>query len=537
MRLMGRSLRQSGMLAFALVAAAVVLALACSRYGASIGGDGVGYVMASRNLLAGHGLSWVGAAGDVRPMTVFGPLFPFLLSALGLLGVDALVAARLLNALLFGVNVGLVFALLRENSRVSGIAILGALLFEFFPPAIGLHAGVQSEPLFLTLLLVEMLALARALHTGSRAWLLTAGAAAGLGYLARYAGLAFVASGALALVTWPKHTWRQRIRQSLLFAAVAAVPVAAWMARNAAVGGSATERVLDFEPLTGSLAVLIADLVTYWFLPERLPLLGRTLGVLLGGGLVIAEWLRTSRTHRPSVAEANDDAGDWTLIRVVAWGIAVYAGVVLFSRAFLVPRISLDQRILFPAWLMTILLLLTIAGVLNARTSGRLGSLTAAALFLLTVSYLARGTIRALELQVDGVGFASRRWQTSPLINAMSQLPADTPVYTNEVEAVYLLANRRVFRLPTGCLPYDALVVYEPGTDCRTPEYQAWVDNMRRALTQDEAVLAIFNTYVDFPYYAPLVPELVEGLDVLTTQGDGRLYVYDRDAWPQNPNW
>ena len=44
-----------------LVGGSVALALACSRYGAGIGGDG--YVMASRNLLGGNGLSWVGAAG------------------------------------------------------------------------------------------------------------------------------------------------------------------------------------------------------------------------------------------------------------------------------------------------------------------------------------------------------------------------------------------------------------------------------------------------------------------------------------------
>ena len=152
-------------------------------------------------------------------------------------------------------------------------------------------------------------------------------------------------------------------------------------------------------------------------------------------------------------------------------------------------------------------------------------------------SYILRGTIRALELQADGVGFASRAWRTSPLINAMTQLPADTPIYTNEVEALYLLAGRRVFRLPSGCLPLDALVVFEPGTECRTPAYLAWAANMRKALKESRAVLAVFDTYREVPYYAPLVPELVEGLDVLTTQGDGKLYVQNRADWPENPNW
>jgi hypothetical protein len=537
MRSMRRVLQQPDYLAFALAAAAVVLALACSRYGASIGGDGVGYVMASRNLLAGYGLSWVGAAGDIRPMTIFGPLFPLLLSALGLLGIDALVGARVLNAFLFGVNAGMVYVLLRGSSRARGIAVLGMLLFVFFPPVLGLHTGVQSEPIFLMLLLLETLALTRVLQMSSRGWLLVAAIAAGLGYLARYAGLAFIASGALAGLTWPKHPWRQRIRQVILFVAVAAIPVAYWMARNAAVGGSATERVLDFEPLAKSLIVLIADLVTYWFLPDRVPLAIRTLILLLGIGCLTAAWLLTRRADHVVGGGANRDPGPWALERIAAWGVAVYAGQVLISRVFLLPRISLDQRILAPVWLLSTLLLLEVVDGLYQRSRPAVAKLAAAMLILWTGFYLVRGTIRALELQVDGVGFASRAWRTSPLINAMSLLPGDTPVYTNEVEGVYLLAGRRVYRLPTGCLPFDALVVFEPGTECRTPEYLTWVANMDRALERDRAVLAVFNTYRDFPYYSSLVPEMVEGLDVLTSQGDGKLYVYDRDEWPDNPNW
>lgn len=520
-----------------LVGGSVALALACSRHGAGIGGDGVGYVIASRNLLGGNGLSWVGAAGDVRPMTIFGPLFPVLLSALGLIGVEALAAARGLNAVLFGLNVFLVLAVLRENGRVAWIPWLGGLLFAFFPPLIGLHAGVQSEPIFLTLLLLEILALTRALRTGSRGWLWAAAAASGLAYLARYAGLAFVASGILAVLTQPNGGWRRRVGRAASFASVAGVPVAAWMARNALAGASATARLVDFEPPTTSLAVLAADLVSYWFLPDRLPIVSRALAVALGGMLLAAAWLWTRRKVAGSPLQADGPSAAGTLRRVLAWGVAVYAAQILVSRAFLVPRISLDQRILVPAWLLTILFLLTMGDDLFSRAGPRLAALIAATMFLLTVSYLVRGTIRAIELQVDGQGFASRAWQTSPLINAMSQLPPDTPIYTNEVEALYLLAGRRVYRLPTGCLPLDALVVVEPETECRTPEYQTWVENMRRALEGDRAVLAVFNTYRYIPYYAPLVPELIEGLDVLTTQGDGWLYVYDREAWPENPNW
>jgi hypothetical protein len=51
------------------------------------------------------------------------------------------------------------------------------------------------------------------------------------------------------------------------------------------------------------------------------------------------------------------------------------------------------------------------------------------------------------------------------------------------------------------------------------------------------AVVALFNSYREQPYYAPVAEELVAGLDVLTTQGDGRLFAYDRSQWPESPHW
>ncbi len=50
----------------------VALALACTRQGVGIGGDGIGYVAAARNLARGEGLSWIGPGHDVRPMVIFG---------------------------------------------------------------------------------------------------------------------------------------------------------------------------------------------------------------------------------------------------------------------------------------------------------------------------------------------------------------------------------------------------------------------------------------------------------------------------------
>lgn len=520
-----------------LAIAAIVLALACSRWGAGIGGDGVAYVVGARSLASGHGYSGIGPEGDVRPITIFGPLFPMILGGLALIGIDPLVGARLVNALLFGVNTTLIAAILRQCTGRRWPGVIGGLLFIFFPPNLGLHAAVQSEPVFLALLLLQVTFLIRAGVDDSQRWPFFAGMAAGLGYLARYAGLAFVGSGVVTLLCKRKLPWRRRVKAVLAFALTASAPIAAWMARNAALAGSAIDRWMEYEPANFALLAHLVDQFSFWLLPDRVPLVVRV-GVLVVGG-ALAAWALTRTRHGSQdrgIGMGENVAADASL-RVFIPAIALYPAQLLFSRLFLVPRISLDQRILAPLWLLTMLCLLVVTAGLHQRSSRRAASWIGGFVLAFAVSYLLRGSIRAIELQVDGQGFASRAWRTSPLINAMSLLPPDTPIYTNEVEAVVLLTGRRVYRLPTGCLPEDAMLVLEPGADCRTPAYQKWVDNMRRALVEDHAVLAIFDTYRDFPYYAPLVPELVEGLDILTSQGDGRLYVHDRAEWPDSPHW
>jgi hypothetical protein len=122
-------------------------------------------------------------------------------------------------------------------------------------------------------------------------------------------------------------------------------------------------------------------------------------------------------------------------------------------------------------------------------------------------------------------------------MNAMSLLPPETPIYTNEVEAVYLLGGRSAYRLPTGCLPEDTLHVIVVEAECRGGDFRPWAEAMRGSLETENAVVALFETYREQPYYAPVAEELVAGLDVLTSQGDGRLYVQDRGQWPESPHW
>ncbi len=514
---------------------AIVLVLTATSSGAGIGGDGVAYVAGGRNILHGLGFSWVGPVGDIRPITIFGPLFPALLGGIGLAGVDPLVGARWLNAILFGVNVALCALILYRATGALWVPALGAILVTFSPVVLLTHTLVVSEPTFLALMLGGMIALDLYIERGSRAWLVFSAMLAGLSYLARFVGLTVIAAGAviLLLVGWGAR--RRRVMDMAAYVVLAGLFVVPWFVRNQMAGGSATARSIAFLAPDRALVAAVVDLVTYWFLPERIALAWRGVVILSAVALFAAALWRARRNSRRETTKVSESRWMWML------GIQAltFAGGVGMARLLLVPRISVDERILLPFLLLVILLSLLAAW----RAWSALGKqswmarLVVALMFLLAISYVGRGALRELLLQQDGQGISSRSWQHSPLMNALSILPAETPIYTNEVEALYLLGGRSAYRLPTGCLPQDAFYVYIEGTECRTAEFEAWAQAMRRNLVSGPAVVALFNTYREQPYYAPVADELVDGLDVLTTQGDGRLYVADRSQWPESPHW
>lgn len=518
----------------------VVLALACTRHGAGIGGDGVAYVAGARNILSGLGFSWVGPVGDVRPITIFGPLFPAALSALGLSGLDPLDGARFLNAALFGVNVALSCLILRRSTETIWPPILGAVMILFSPVILSAHSGVISEPTFLALLLSSMILLDRYLERRKRGWLALAAATAGLSYLARYVGLTVMISGLAVVLSSPAESRRRRWVDLAFYAAISGAVVAPWSIRNELAGGSATARAISFLLPGRDFFRIVADLVTYWFLPERLPLAWR-LAALLAAGLALAgAWLvarRSAKREADALERAPTASLRW--LWIVGLHLLFYSGGVFAARLFLVPRISVDERILLPVLLLVLLFGLVLISLIHNRAGGRrwLSHIPVAMAFLLAISYIGRGGLRALLLESDGQGLASRRWRESPLMNALSVLPPNAAIYTNEVEALYLLGGRSAYRLPTGCLPEDAMVVYVPGTECRTEEYEAWAAAMRRALEEEMAVVALFDSYREQPYYSPVVEGLTAGLDILTTQGDGRLFAFDRSQWPESPHW
>src|SRR4029450_5115297 len=120
--------RLASFIALCLIAViGVVLVLRATSTGRGLSDDSIAYIAGARSMLAGQGYREAWLASN-QPVTHFPPGFSSVLAFFGLFGLDPLRGARFVNALLFGLNAGLlgILAWRMTPSLTAGI-VLSAL--------------------------------------------------------------------------------------------------------------------------------------------------------------------------------------------------------------------------------------------------------------------------------------------------------------------------------------------------------------------------------------------------------------------------
>jgi 4-amino-4-deoxy-L-arabinose transferase-like glycosyltransferase len=272
--------------------------------GLGLTNDSAAYIGGARSLLAGSGYSDIWLDSELEAITHYPPLLSLLLSGIGLLGIDPYRGARVLNILLFAASTGLIGLLgyRMTKSQIAGIVL--ALLFATNAQLLQIHAQVLSEPLFLFLSLASFLTFSIAIERQSTQknnskkltsehWLLLTGLLTALAFLTRYSALALIATFLIAIFLLSTQS---RFKRIVFFLAGAVPPIAAWFIRNSLVADSATNRVIQYNPIqianvrTGLWNV--ADfLIPVQGVQEWLFKSGALNNFLITMGLVLLVWL------------------------------------------------------------------------------------------------------------------------------------------------------------------------------------------------------------------------------------------------------
>ncbi len=494
-------------------AAGVYLVLLVTRHGAGLGSDSAVYIAAARNWLAGYGLSWVSAGMEASPVTLHGPLYSLVLAGLQVLSIDPLTGARVVNALSFGLEVFLIGYLMKRAVGSSSFSLLGSLLLLSMGEAIGIHSWAMSDPLYLALSLLGIALLSAFLEWRRWFFLAAAGLAVGLACLTRYVGLALAVASVVVLLLDNRAGWRRRLSNAGLLLALSVGLTVAWFARNLLLTGESGGRAFGWYPDTFSQAIGQGlPIILNWFLPLQLVtwLVQRPamLWLLAAGGLLVVGLLLWREVK----------AGPGGALRLVVLYLAFYLGFVVLTSLFFKPGSDVDERILFPAY---ICLLAILISALRRLWDYRNWLLRGAVVLLCVV--LVRNKIVysywiVHNLQQDGQRYASAAWRESPTIAEINSL-SPSIIYTDDIAAVYLLANRFSYTIPRRL---DAV------TNAPLPGYPEALQSMRDRIASGEAVLVLFQPGSLPPDMAPL-EDVTQGLTPIYTFPDGVIY---RSAGP-----
>ena len=498
----------------AMGALGLAVMLITTPLGGGLGGDSYYYVSGARDLLAGEGFTRPAADGTFRPITHFPPLFSVCLALLTGLGLDTTQAARWFNAGLFGVNVFLVGWLIWRGTQSWLSSLGGALIFLASPAMLAVHSWVLSEPLFLCCLLLAITWLSFYLERGRRRDLVVSAILASFACLTRYVGLALVAAAVLAILLWPGRRWWKRAQSAAVFAALSLAAPAGWFARNLALVGSPTNRGLQFHLPDSSKLLDALNTFSLWLLPGRVPAtlrLGLAAAVTLGllALTIVFLWKGPLSGERRPVP--------W----IAGWLLLVYPLSILASLSLLDASTPLDDRILSPLLAAGLMLgICTAQGALSRTATVRparviIGTILASFVVLTA----ARGVGKMLQLRADGQGYASRGWRESHLVGWVREHPEEGPIYSNELDALYLLTGRQAYQVP---------IRWDPVRAEERVDFPEQLARMRERIAGEGAVLVLFNSLASQQAFLPSEAELAEGLLPAFQASDGVVYMDGR---------
>ena len=493
----------------------ILLVLRATPNGLGLSDDSIAYIAGARSMAAGDGYREAWLASN-QPVTHFPPAFSSVLAFFGLFGADPLRVVRWVNALLFGLNAGLLGIL---GWRMTPSLTAGVVLAAFFVTSgemFSVHAVAMSEPLFIffSLLAFWMFDLYFERHH-HWLWMIACGTFVGMAYLTRYAGLALVATFIVALLIL-HTTWRKRLTSIGILLASVAPWVLGWSIRNRLIAGNATNRAFAWHPLTAENIDPGLRVFSEFFIPIeplrrvlfRQPgIIEAMIALVLGGVLVwviVTAWRYLSKPqHERTGKEAREVLSFTTALFIFAYLASIVASMLMFDAAT-----KFKLRILSPV-LVSLLILIVVFGIwLRNRRREVFVALT---ILILALS-IYKQAITFTTWAKSELGYASFKWYDSKAMDYLVALPDDVMIYTNEPGAVYLYTGRGCYVLPDR---------FDSATAIARTNFEKGVAQMQADIYDGRAVLALFDGGENI---SKDVPALTEGLYLAHKSAGDEIY-------------
>jgi hypothetical protein len=491
-----------------IISAFVALGLHLKMIGGVLGvtPDSLNYLKVAQNILAGRGF-----IAFNEPLTHWPPGYSILIALMSILrGGDVFRGAYWVQVLLIFTNTLLVGVAvwLASGKRLLAV-IVGIALFLISGPILKLHAMIWSEALFITLMLSAFIVFSAYVCRRRLLPIIITGIVVGMAIMVRYAGVTLVAPFLFYLLFLDTLPVSKRIQRSVLLTILAILPISIWTIRNLLVAGSAYDRGFGFVPFgADAIQQMINVLYDFWISYNIRPWLSASSLILILGLLVVGCIYIYSR-YQPGEG--------WKKLTVY-WQTSglvftiVYILFILFTLLFIDYSTTIDSRMFSSVYVMLVITILSEVSTI-ADASQQKGIWW---IFVVMIAYLL--FIRAdkaidtyYDIQTNGRGFTSAKWDNSPVIRYIGNLPEQLTIYSNGADVIWFKTGKDAVMLPSKVI----------GQARPNPAYLEELKPVCRELITGEAVLVEFSK-IDRPYM-PTASEVAQicGSLVLETINEG----------------
>jgi hypothetical protein len=368
--------------------------------------------------------------------------------------------------------------------------------------------------------------------------LILAAVTAGLGVLTRYIGVAIVGAGMLGVVLMQGKPLLRRIWESALFGVIGVLPTGVWLIiMYANAGGLAGRSFLEkelistrFETFRGALVNQIWSWLPFhaediWSPKYRVKLAGEVVLIILAA--LVAGWIawRAWRSGRlEGLQQPELLFGGLIFLHTIAYT----AGMAL-SYLFSSPQPDLDGRNFSPILIGCLLALFAPLVALHGKPQRKIFTLglPMLAMIILVGSQYSDTRRTVQEMHQDGNGYLSRQWHDSATTQAVRELPAGTPIITDQPAALYFLTGKPAYAIREleENQPVSAYTTY--GSDLEDPA--------QRIFREQGGALVLFKAArwkFENLYYKETLARMevfTAGLDHPQSYFDGDIYFFPKD--------
>ena len=473
-----------------ITAVAMVLS-STSLSGVGINSDAVSYISTAEHLLAGKGyLDYDGA-----PYVHWPPLFPTILTFLGLAGIKLVDGAMYINAISFGLIVFTCGVLFLRRIRSKLLVVVGAVMVLMCSTFLLVSVHAWTEPLFIFLTILFVFNIARFLREQKIWALIPAGIFAALCCLQRYVGIATIITGVVLVVFFVRNwAWPKRLKYAVIFGVIASGPFGLWVIRNIIRSSTEAGYYLQFnspyQVIAGTLRV-----TTPWFVTDKISFAARL--VIIGIVMCLLGAVVVLRRYK----YGKGRFGDTMLVKTAIAFILIHSFFTITAATF-TNAIS-NERLMLPIYVFIVLLLLIgledgvelLTLLLRKRAISVFIIVGLCSLWLLLYPLpIVRQQISVYrKYGVPGLNSAFR--SRSPLTNWLKNYPLNGPILSNDPHAICFLSKLDAMMSPSRS---DDVVKLRRSTASEQKNYLVWYSgreywNGRRGLYSLQELSSMFK--------------------------------------------